>query len=143
MLARPFGGEEIDNRRATGDEGRAVPPHAVLRVGKRDAFGRAAVPAILGEADFQHRAVMVERRKRGAGHRLFLSGEGSREFDTDTTGHRADEMMRRRAFPDRLGVELAHSPRVVLDAREDGATRIQRGSSEERPGGKEWCTTGK
>src|SRR3546814_16041028 len=97
MLARPFGGEEIDNRRATGDEGRAVPPHAVLRVGKSDAFGRAAVPAILGEADFQHRAVMVERRKRGAGHRLFLSGVGRREFGTDTNGHSTNEIEDRKS----------------------------------------------
>src|SRR3546814_9860218 len=39
-------------------------------------------------------------------------------------------MMRRRAFADRFGVELDHSARVVLDAREDGAKRIQIGDAE-------------
>eukprot|EP01037_Dinobryon_pediforme_P016778 gene16778-16959_t len=50
LLARPFGGEEGDDFRATVDEILAVPPLAVLRIGQGDRFGITAVPGVLGKA---------------------------------------------------------------------------------------------
>src|SRR5262245_41983193 len=47
-LGRPFAPEESDDLAATPDEFGPVPPIAVRRVGEGDAFGIAAVPAVLG-----------------------------------------------------------------------------------------------
>jgi hypothetical protein len=49
-FARPFPGQELDDRRAPGQEFGAVAPLAVGRVGERDALRIAAVPGVLGKA---------------------------------------------------------------------------------------------
>ena len=71
-FASPLPGKEFDDGRAPMEKFRAVPPPAVFRIGKRHPGGIAAIPGILGKANFIYRCRKREgRQRRAARHRLF------------------------------------------------------------------------
>src|SRR6185369_5075923 len=59
-LARPFALQEGDDGGAALDELAAVAPPAVLRIGERDFFRIAGIPAVFGQTDFFDGAVAGE-----------------------------------------------------------------------------------
>jgi hypothetical protein len=75
VLARPLRGEELDDLGAAGDEGVAVAPDGVLRVGERHPVRVAGVPGVLGGLDLLGRGLTGEGRQgRAVGHGHLQSG---------------------------------------------------------------------
>ena len=95
LLTAPLPSQKGDDSIAPLKEFGAVPPLAVLGVGKRHARGITAIPAILGGADLLQCGLMGERREGRSRHQQILSSKGRGELKANATWNEDEEVARR------------------------------------------------